>query len=102
MAEDFRKRNDAENNQQHSGNGKDIVGKNKSLLRQVRGLQTWRLRLRSWRRPVRLWHWQLCRGDSRNRGERDSYRRNGLGGGGGGRGIEVRGDFGKGPAAPGF
>src|SRR5439155_14094280 len=108
MAEEFGKRNGGENNRRHGGNRKDTVGKTKRLLPQVRGLQTWRLRLRSGRLRLRsgrlrlrsgrrragLWHWQLCRGDSGNRGERDSQRRNGLGGGSGdGRGIEARGDF---------
>ncbi len=64
-------------------------------------MRPWRLRLRPWWRCVELGDLQFCRRDRRNRRERNSQRRNGLrGSSSDGDGIETRGDFGNGPAAP--
>src|SRR5882762_7955477 len=105
MAEDFRQREDGDDNQKDGRNRNDIVGENKRLTwRVLRGWRTrrlgLRLRLRSRRRSFGAWDWQLGRGDGGNGRERDRQRRNGLRGSGSeGGGIEARGNFGNGPAA---
>src|SRR5216683_6973234 len=103
MAKDFRQREDRDDNEKRSGKRNDIVGENESLPRRVRGLRTRGLRLRPWRRSVELRDLQLCRGDGRNGRQRNSQRRNRLGGGSAdGHGIEARRDIANGPTPPGF
>ena len=105
MAKDSRKRNNADNNQNHSCNRNDIVGEYKSLLLLVCALLTGRWHSRSWRfwqRYVELWRLQSCNGDRWNLRERNCHRRCGLrGSSGGDAGIEARRNFGDGPAPPG-
>src|SRR6266852_6880198 len=104
MAKDFRQSDDRNDNQKHSGNRNDIVRENKSLLCRILNLQTWRTRRRSWLGWLERRDLQFCRRDSLNRGKRHGQRRNGLSrsSGSDGDGIETRGDFWDGPAAPGI
>src|SRR6267154_2667448 len=104
MAQDFRQGDDSNNNQKHSGNRNDIVRENKSLLWRILHLRTWRARWRSWRGWFERRDLQFCRRDSLNCGKRYGQRRNGVSRSSGSDrdGIETRGDFWNGPAAPGI
>src|SRR5260370_41396902 len=102
MAQDLRQGDDSNNNQKHSGNRNDIVRENKSLLWRILHLRTWQARGRSWRGWFERRDLQFCRGDSLNWGKWYGQRRNGVprSSGRDGDGIETRGDFSDGPAAP--
>src|SRR5437899_993924 len=103
MAEDFRQRDDRNDNQKHRGDRNDIIRENKSLLWRVPNLRTWRARRRSWFGWFELRDLKFCCRDGRNGGKRYGQRRNGLSRGSrsDSDGIETRGDFGNSPAAPG-
>src|SRR5258708_37853994 len=102
MAEDFRQRNDRNDNQKHRGNRNDIIREDKSLLWLVPKLGTRRASRRSWLGRFEIGDLQSCCRDRRNSGKRYGQRRNGLPGSGScGDGIETRSYFGNSPAAPG-
>src|SRR5258708_11794876 len=102
MAEDFRQRNDRNDNQKHRGNRNDIIREDKSLLWLVPNLRTRRASGRSWLGWFEIGDLQSCCRDRRNSGKRYGQRRNGLPGSGScGDGIETRSYFGNSPAAPG-
>src|SRR5260370_5442758 len=102
MAEDFRQRNDRNDNQKHRGSRNDIIREDKSLLWLVPNLRTRRASRRSWLGRFEIGDLQSCCRDRRNSGKRYGQRRNGLPGSGScGDGIETRSYFGNSPAAPG-
>src|SRR5258708_35706619 len=102
MAEDFRQRNDRNDNQKHRGNRNDIIREDKSLLWLVPNLRTRRASRRSWLGRFEIGGLQAWCRDRRNSGKRDGQRRNGLPGGGSCRDRnETWRYFWSNPAAPG-
>jgi hypothetical protein len=102
MAQNFRQRENRNEDQKNSSNRNNIIRENKSLSRLAFNLRTWWPRRRFWFGGLERRDLQFRRRDRRNRGKRHGQRRNGLSCGSRDRdGIETRGDFGNTPAATG-